>query len=549
MKTANTKLNSDSDYLTCFVKQEIDERWIKSISNSVAPWVKLKGKSYWDVVLFACVQKGILNNISRIKFARLVLQLCPEVFEKDETAEKIGAAMEKCPHTSQKKKENYGSPVGDRILKDLVEDVSRLFEREDETVIGTRELLPESLYTFLEKSVRKNSNQRLFRNKEYEAGIRPEISIEHYATQRFMDEEKYSSIDAFVFFEQRVTPDEINMLFGRYRNMKNTKIVIVSTKPLCKESRKLCDENGYGFIFIERGKPITEKSRILPRSVGDIVRQRLDIQIIDGHRPMDTPVLIYDQSKCTSSLPEWLTWNNVEVSPRYSANIPFRTNEEIEELANSYSGVFTLGDAMDRFNNGCVAIDVFAIAKEKSISYTWDVLPDDQLGRIDLDSRHITLDISLIDKKERARFTVGHEMGHDAMHSNLPGQLESIESFGDNSVFFDSTSTLKNVFERCEIQANMFAASLLMPRFLVVYLYSYYYNLKITQVFGDSFSTLYWDENNPVAIQNCMRVISPMAYSLQVSVSAMKWRLKNMGLLREGLSTLHYSRKSRLFKV
>lgn len=166
------------------------------------------------------------------------------------------------PSHFPKKKENYGSPVGDRILKDLVEDVSRLLEREDETVIGTRELLPESLYTFLEKSVRKNSNQRLFRNKEYEAGIRPEISIEHYATQRFMDEEKYSSIDAFVFFEQRVTPDEINMLFGRYRNMKNTKIVIVSTKPLCKESRKLCDENGYGFIFIERGKPITEKSRI-----------------------------------------------------------------------------------------------------------------------------------------------------------------------------------------------------------------------------------------------------------------------------------------------
>lgn len=93
------------------------------------------------------------------------------------------------PSHFPKKKENYGSPVGDRILKDLVEDVSRLFEREDETVIGTRELLPESLYTFLEKSVRKNSNQRLFRNKEYEAGIRPEISIEHYATQRFMDEE------------------------------------------------------------------------------------------------------------------------------------------------------------------------------------------------------------------------------------------------------------------------------------------------------------------------------------------------------------------------
>ena len=350
-----------------------------------------------------------------------------------------------------------------------------------------------------------------------------------------------------MFFDHAVTPDEIHTIFGRYRNMRNTKIVIVSTNPLFKESRRLCDDNGYGFILVENGKPITEKSRILPRSVGDIVRQQLDIQIIDGHRPMDTPILIYDQSRCTSSLPEWLKWNNVEVSPGYSANIPFRTEEEIEELANSYSGVFTLGDAIERFNNGNVAVDVFAIAKERSISYTWDILPDDQLGRIDLDRHLITLDISLIEKKGRARFTISHEIGHDAMHLNLPEQFGRIESFGDNIILFDSTSTYKNVFERCEIQANLFAASLLMPRCLIAYLYSYYYDLNITRVFGDSFRALYWDEYNPVAMQNCMRVISPMANSLQVSVSALKWRLKNMGLLKEGLSIPHYTRRRRFF--
>ena len=547
MKIANTKLNSDSDYLTCFVKQEIDERWIKSISNSVAPWVKLKGKSYWDVVLFASVQKGILNNISRLSFARLILHLCPEEFEKDETAEKIQSAMEKCPHTSKRKKEDYGSPRGDRVLKDLVEDVSRLLEREAGTVIGPKELLAESLYTFLEKAVKKNCYQKLFRHKEYESGIRPEISIEHYASQRFMDEGKCSTLEAFVFFENGVTPDEVNMIFGRYRNMRNTKIVIVSTKPLCKESRELCDDNGYGFILVERGKPITEKSRILPRSVGDIVRQQLDIQIIDGHRPMDTPILIYDQSRCTSSLPEWLTWNKVEISPEYSVKIPFRTNEEIEIIANSYSGVFTLGDAIDRFNNGNVAVDVFAIAKERSIGYTWDVLPDYQLGRIDLDSHIITLDTSLIKEIQRARFTISHEMGHDAMHSNLSGQLENIESFGDNNSLFDSTSTFRNALDICEIQANKFAASLLMPKYLIAYLYSYYFGLYITQVYGDHIDILYWDDNNPVAIRNCMRVISPMANSLQVSVSALKWRLKNMNLLKVGYSTPHNTRQRRRY--
>ena len=148
----NTTINLDSDYLTCFVKNEIDEQWLKSIKNSVAPWVKSKGKSYWDVVLFASVQKGILNNISRLKFAELILHLCPEEFEKDETAQKIRSAMEKCPRTSWKKKENYGKPEGDRILKDLVEDVSRLLEREADIPAYVQRfpsstMLPKDLWT------------------------------------------------------------------------------------------------------------------------------------------------------------------------------------------------------------------------------------------------------------------------------------------------------------------------------------------------------------------------------------------------------------------
>jgi Zn-dependent peptidase ImmA (M78 family) len=541
------KLMTDTDYMECFVKQVIDERWIKSIENCVAPWVEAKGKSYWDVVRIASIQNGTLNDMSRREFAELIFHLCPEVFGSNETAKKIASAMEKCPHTSNKKKEEYDLLSENHILKKLVREVEGLLEQETNKIIGSKELLANSLYSFLEKMVKENSNQKIFRHKEYKPGIRPDISIEFYLTQRFKDQENYSFVVVFELFERKITPKDINDLYGRYSIMKNTKIDIITTEPISHESRIQIERFEFAFTIIKVGEIITDKNLVLPRSVGDIVRQQLDLQIIDGHRPMDTPLLIYDSSRCTSSLSEWLIWNNIEVSSEFSITIPYIKDEEIEELANINSGIHTIEDAKFKFDSGNVAVDVFSIAKNLSISYEWGELPDDQLGRIDLVNHHVILDVSLLWKEHRRRFTMSHEIGHYVLHSNLPEKVGRIESFGDDNILFDSSSALKNALERCEIQANKFAASLLMPRYLIAYLYAYYYGENISRPYGDSIDTLYWDDNNPDAIKNCKRVIQPIANSLQVSESAVKWRLKNMNILKEGLSNPYPSRKKRSF--
>ncbi len=533
----NNKIMTDTDYMKCFVKQVIDERWIKSIENCVAPWVEAKGKSYWDVVRIASIQNGTLNDMSRREFAELIFHLCPEVFGSNETANKIKLAMDKCPDTTKKKEKEYDTYDDNHPLKELVNEVKVLLEKDNDVEMGSKDILIERMYISLKKFVSNNGLQQLFRDKIYMPYVKPIFSIERYSTQDFMNQGRPTYIIAFEFIKEQLTPDKIHRFQGIYSKMNNIKLMLISTKPLIKETRILCDDFGFGFILLKEGEPIREKCVILPRSIGDIMSQRLGLEIIDGHRPMESPLLILDQSLCTSSLSEWLMRNNVDVSSEYSVNIPYISTSEIDALANNCSGVFTIQDAKDRWMSGNIAIDVFAIAKEKSISYTWDELPDGQLGRIDLINHHITLDFSLLEKEHCERFTMSHEIGHYVLHSNLPEQLGRIESFGDNNVLFDSTSTLNNVLNRCEIQANLFAASLLMPKFLVAYLYSYYFEINITRVYGDKISTLYWDDNNSASIQNCMRIIGPMARQLHVSIQAVKWRLKNMNLLKEGLST------------
>ena len=100
------------------------------------------------------------------------------------------------------------------------------------------------------------------------------------------------------------------------------------------------------------------------------------------------------------------------------------------------------------------------------------------------------------DGKQRRRFSIAHELGHYVLH------YESGE-FGDKEKekhisFRDNVSS--QAFDKKEIEANFFAASLLMPELEVRRLYEHAYTLE------------------------------EMAYYFNVSKAAMGYRLKGLEL-------------------
>lgn len=132
----------------------------------------------------------------------------------------------------------------------------------------------------------------------------------------------------------------------------------------------------------------------------------------------------------------------------------------------------------------------------------------------------------------RRRFTVAHELGHYLLHfrpllvgaePNDGSILEIVESFpnADNEVDIDSLpagqivlpsfttpgSSLPSI-EQMEREANQFAAELLMPNMIVEHLSTYYSQ----QFRGED---LIWR----------------LATEMLVSRAAMRWRLRNLGLL------------------
>jgi len=109
--------------------------------------------------------------------------------------------------------------------------------------------------------------------------------------------------------------------------------------------------------------------------------------------------------------------------------------------------------------------------------------------------------------KTRQRFTIAHEIGHATMHL-----LDTHSVFVDQPrqvLFRDGRSTLAT--DRREIEANTFAAELLMPA------------VAIREYFGTHLTE--------VNIERPERIVDLMAKQFEVSPQAMSYRLINLHLL------------------
>ena len=140
-------------------------------------------------------------------------------------------------------------------------------------------------------------------------------------------------------------------------------------------------------------------------------------------------------------------------------------------------------------------IDPKTVAEEKGIIVTgMPVLPDGVNGLIKKHESHgVEIQYDNTMHPNRQRFTIAHELGHF-----VRGHLKDKTLFRDPSKNFNL-----NNYDIYEVEANNFAAELLMPKSKIDFL-----------LFDEGISS-----------------IAEMAYLLRVSPAAMTYRLKGMGYI------------------
>lgn len=158
------------------------------------------------------------------------------------------------------------------------------------------------------------------------------------------------------------------------------------------------------------------------------------------------------------------------------------------------------GEVLRGFGLMRIPIDAEAVAKALGAQVVFDDLEDDVSGFLLREKGAATIAVNRRHHPNRQRFTLAHECGHLFLHAKEGDRL-----WLDKTLFFRDVS--KSGDHLSEIQANQFAAGLLMPEEL----------LK---------SSL--GESGPVSDVDVVR----LALRFEVSERAMTVRLISLGLLQ-----------------
>jgi len=106
-------------------------------------------------------------------------------------------------------------------------------------------------------------------------------------------------------------------------------------------------------------------------------------------------------------------------------------------------------------------VDVKKIISEIGITYVERPMPKGQSGFIEYDGWTCTIAVNSDDGPQRKRFTAAHELGHFLKHRDLLKKHRHLDRLYDE---YANRNPAQPLDYQHEVQANRFAASLLMPR-------------------------------------------------------------------------------------
>jgi|EndMetStandDraft_3_1072993.scaffolds.fasta_scaffold231676_2 Zn-dependent peptidase ImmA (M78 family) len=149
-----------------------------------------------------------------------------------------------------------------------------------------------------------------------------------------------------------------------------------------------------------------------------------------------------------------------------------------------------------------IPVDPSAVAAHLGCTVVWKNFSDDLSGVLIRKDGAVTIAVNNSDSQLRQRFTIAHECGHLAL-------AHEGEIFIDKQVVNRRDGTSSLAIDDREIEANQFAASLLMPREEIV---SHLDHLLSS-------------------CRNRTMLIEQLASKFKVSRQAMEIRLVNLGLL------------------
>ena len=528
--TTETQINTDfNEY---FTQGTIDTKWAWVIKHRMVSWVDSKhNQNYWAIVKFYSQWSGILiEKLSVENFAKIVVALCPEYLKKKEPIKKLTQSIYSYEHSQTFKKFNTLPP--ENPIKKLVYEVETLFNEPIKEIDETTILdfsVEQILRDYLTRTIAVGPLTMIHDHPTI--GRYPAtFSVETYMSQELLQQNRPTTTVAFMYDEEKVTEDKLNMYMGQYQKNVN-KLFIVSTKGFYRDAKGVANDNKIGLLLINPESREESVKVILPRWEEQKTRNRDYRRMLCGEDIMTEPMIIDDGYRITTSLTDVLRRLDIPVKDSCLPTVPYLTDDEIE--AEAMKLIQNEVDRYLRIISHCnfkddiprCQIDPFQLLSQQGLTIEYRNLNDKhQLGYIDFEKKVVVLNKN-VEYGPRIYFSVSHELGHYRLHSQfyIPRSSNS-GSYSGSMIDSDSAE-----HHRMEYQANRFASALLMPEPIMRCLFDIFQqkHLGVGHIGPISFG------NSKRDLINYLGIVKPLARRLNVSEEAAKIRLLDLGLITD----------------
>lgn len=498
------------------------DNWVWRIENGVGDWVrKQKNKSFWYIVLWESKRSAILKEeTTRENFATLLVQECIEAISEGDTVDKIVHSIEKFQYKRHLKE--FDKQPDSSFVRKYVDEVSALLASDVPNIPSTEEFsLEQRMQEYLTNATKSEAYAKV-RIRPIYNGKTATMSVENYVSKRFWDEHRPSRTVIFECVDESLTEEKVEMLYGRFGSLSNTKLFIASIHSFSGNVKKEAGRYDIGLVLVNPKRKIHEDDFVMPRTRGNQQPEELTWnRMLEGDENMTVSILAYDAGRIDDSL-SYILYKHASFDKKnLFVSAPILSDDEIEKVA-----LNLIKPLVDRYvsllchckpsdNVPVCEIDPYKIAKDIGLTVNRGKIGK-EMGHIDIGHKFVTLSSRIKDKDPRDRYSMAHEIGHHIFHQRVSEKAED----GQHHI-------VPNTKKWLEHHANCFASCLLMPAPVIRLLYAIYWEkeFKNNKVAPLHVKNPYY--NDP----DFQHVVCPIARKMRVSPNAAYIRLKKIGLL------------------
>jgi Zn-dependent peptidase ImmA (M78 family) len=324
--------------------------------------------------------------------------------------------------------------------------------------------------------------------------------------------------------ESPIQVEKIRAFADKIKDVGGHKGIFIATSKFQEGAFNKARSVGIGLAIMDESNEVSWKLERIGKQGYQIKAEIKEYFIDNDDDTYKYPFVAIDRYRYYTSIYDLLS-DIVGHELKLPFDIPYISKEEIEEKIIS---IFNLNNREDiqYFASSNELIDT--LKQQFEVDFIFDQDLHDEIGYCNFKDNSIAISNELEFESPRWRFTLAHEIGHYVLHKNLFKNYGIVVTNDDESNFSNTLNGLSNkLTKKVEIQANLFASFLLLPRVA--------FWKKYTVLFYELFQWrkypyLYVDKQHD-NIKNYNYIAQQISESFGVSKEVIKFRLINDNIL------------------